>query len=203
MKKILILLLCGFMMIGCSQTNNNENEQNNPVSVDENNEKMTIKPAEFSSEETYALFKLFEYEMAIFDISINDSVKSFIVTVWFNQDGEWQERQKTYGSTEYFGNRYAVRYVESSLHLYSIDDDGYTRTGFTELNTDHDDASCRVWRKLDYEETIELNKEIPLFIYVAKEETFYETSEMYGDFRNIDCLAGIAVTITFSDEIVE
>ena len=60
-----------------------------------------------------------------------------------------------------------------------MDDGGYTRTGFTELNTDHEDASCRVWRKLDYEETIELNKEIPLFIYVAKEEKFYETSEMY------------------------
>ena len=59
------------------------------------------------------------------------------------------------------------------------------------------------YSKIDREIPIELNKEIPICVKIGTSSNRMEVLDITEDFRKIECDAGIAVTITVSDEIVE
>ena len=191
MKKVFIMLVCSLIM-GCSA-----NDINNKTITPNTN---SIKPVEFSSNEAKELFQLYEHEMAIFDITTDDTVKSFTVSIWVNTDGEWQLVRNSYGEIENLGNKFAIRYIDTTLKLYSIFDSGFNTLTYSHINTNFKDVSERLLSKLNYEKTIELNEEIPLFTYIGGEKLFVDTSKVDNDFKNIECETGLVVTITFSDE---
>lgn len=191
MKKVFIMLVCSLIM-GCSA-----NDINNKTITTNTN---SIKPVEFSSNEAKELFQLYENEMAIFDITTDDTVKSFTVSIWLNTDGEWQLVRNSYGEIENLGNKFAIRYIDTTLKLYSIFDSGFNTLTYSHINTNFKDVSERLLSKLNYEKTIELNEEIPLFTYIGGEKLYFDTSKVDNDFKNIECETGLVVTITFSDE---
>lgn len=190
MKKLSIMLLCLFCLAGCN------------AGKEIKNETMYIKPSEFS-EETKEVLKLFDEEIQFFDISLDDNAKSHTVSIWVYSEGEWKESGKSYGETEFLGNRYAIRLTETSCELYSIDDNGHTKVKYPQLNTAFDETLAKISWKLDYEKEIKLNEEIPLWVMIGSEESYFQYSHLKNDFRSIDCSTGIAVTLTISDEIVE
>ena len=186
---VLLLLTCLINLTACSSANDN---------IDT----MYIKPTEFS-EETMEVLDLFDDEIQFFDISTNDTVKSHTVSIWVYRDGEWHEDGKSYGEAEFLGNRYAIRLTETSCELYSIDDNGHTKAKYPKLDTTFDESTAKISWKLNHEQPIELNKEIPLWVLIGSNATSFQVSAIEKDFREIDCTAGIAITITVSDEIME
>ncbi len=58
---------------------------------------MYIKPSELS-DETMEVLDLFDDEIQFFDISFDETVKSYAISVWGYRDGEWAEDGMTVGN---------------------------------------------------------------------------------------------------------
>ena len=190
MKKTISVLLAVamiFSLCACSQ-----NKQSG----------ISIKPTEFL-EETLAVLDLFDDEIQFFDISLDENVKSFESSVWVYRDGEWFEDGKTHGNNDFLGKRIAIRLTENSYELYNISDNGHEKYSYPSLDTPFEESMGIGYSKIDREIPIELNKEIPICVKIGTSSNRMEVLDITEDFRKIECDAGIAVTITVSDEIVE
>ncbi len=190
MKKIfilLLLLLTIVSMAGCEQKQDYD---------------MSIKPSEFS-EETLKVLEVFDNELKFFDINANETVKSHTVTIWVYKDGEWREDGKTFGGIEHLGDQIAINLSESGYKIFSIDENGHSTYSCPTINSDFESSIGIGWTYIDREIPIELNKEIPIWVMVGTEDGSIEVMDITEDFRNIECNAGVAVTLTISDEVVK
>lgn len=163
---------------------------------------ISIKPTEFS-EETLEVLDLFDDEIQFFDISLDENVKSFEISVWVYRDGEWFEDGKAHGNSDFLGKRIAIRLTENSFELYNICDNGHEKYSYPFLDTPFEESTGIGYAKIDREIPIELNKEIPICVKIGTSSNQMEVLDITEDFRKIECDAGIAVTITVSDEIAE
>ena len=170
--------------------------------AEEEQKKMYIKPSEFT-EETREVLELFNDEVQFFDLVLDETVKSETITVWVYRDGEWQESGKTYGPVEKLERRIAIRLTEDSYELYSIDESGYVKYTSPNLNTTFDESVASISSRIEGETQLILNEETPLWIKIGSESSSMESYNVTEDFRTMDCNAGIVVTLTVSDELVE
>lgn len=144
-----------------------------------------------------------QHTASSFDISLDENVKSFEISVWVYRDGEWFEDGKTHGNNDFLGKRIAIRLTENSYELYNISDNGHEKYSYPSLDTPFEESMGIGYSKIDREIPIELNKEIPICVKIGTSSNRMEVLDITEDFRKIECDAGIAVTITVSDEIVE
>lgn len=163
---------------------------------------MYIKPSEFT-EETREVLSLFDDEVQFFDIVLDETVKSETITVWVYQDGTWEESGKTSGSVDSMERRIAIRLTENSYDLYSMDESGHVKYTYPELNTSFDESVAIIGSRVEGETQLVLNEEIPIWMKIGSETSSMENYNVTEDFRTMDCNAGIVVTLTVSDEIVE
>ena len=170
--------------------------------AEEEQKKMYIKPSEFT-EETCEVLELFNDEVQFFDLVLDETVKSETITVWVYRDGEWQESGKTYGPVEKLERRIAIRLTEDSYELYSIDESGHVKYTSPNLNTTFDESVASISSRIEGETQLILNEETPLWIKIGSESSSMESYNVTEDFRTMDCNAGIVVTLTVSDELVE
>lgn len=190
MKKIICTLFVGllaFALCACSPDNRSA---------------MYIKPSEFS-DETLEVLDLFDDEIQFFDISLDERAKSHTISVWVYRDGEWIEDGKTSGNIDYLTGRIAVRLTKTSYDLYTIDESGHVKCSYPALETSFDESTGIGDVRIDREIPIELNKEIPIWVKIGTTTNSLEVMDITEDFRNAQCNAGIAITLTVSDEVVE
>lgn len=186
MKRLLIALaLMATILIACFTTSQHT---------------MSIKPSEIS-EETKKVLALSD-DVQFFDITLDDTVKSHTSSVWIYSNGEWVEDRKTLGDK--FSNRQiAFRVTDCSYDLYDFNKDGHVKSSCPILGTDFENCTVIQSAKIDKPTTIELNKETPIWVKIGTDKSRMRTIDITEDFRTYKCKAGIAVTFTVSDEIVE
>ena len=190
MKKIRCMLLVGlliFALCACSQ--------NKPSA-------MCIKPSAFS-EETQEVLSLFDDEIQFFDISFDETAKSYTISVWLYHDGEWSEGGATSGNVDHLTGKIAVRLTETDCDLYTIDENGHVKCSFPVTDTPFDESTGIGGTRIDRETPIALNQEIPLWVRVGTTANSMRVMDITDDFRNAACNAGFAVTITVSDKEVD
>lgn len=183
---ILVSIILVFSLSACAKT-----EQG----------RMYIMPSEFT-DETRETLELFDDEVQFFDIVLDETVKSETITVWVYRDGTWEESGKTSGSVEELERRIAIRLTENSYDLYSMDESGHVKYT-SALNTTFDESMAVVSSRVEGETLLVLNEETPIWMKIGSKSSSMEGFNVTEDFRNMDCNAGIVVTITVSDEIVE
>ncbi len=191
MKKIICALFAGLLTLtlcACSQ---------------EKQSAMYIKPSDFS-DETLEVLELFDDEIQFFDLSLDETAKSHTISVWVYRDGEWVEDGKTFGNIDRSAGRIAVRLTETSYDLYTMDDEnGHVKYSYPALDTPFEESIGTGGARIDRETPIELNKEIPIWVKIGTTANSMKSMNITDDFRNAECNAGIAVTLTVSDEIAE
>lgn len=160
---------------------------------------MSIKPSEFSKE-TVDILKLFDNEIQFFDVQFNDTAKSYSITLWEYYDGEWHGDTESRGSIENVGNRIAIRLTENTYEFIHIDDRGHTKITSPSLQTDFTNTSAKIQWKVSQEETLELDKEKVIFAKVGTNNTVFSSSKLSENFKEIECEAGIAITLTVYGE---
>ena len=57
--------------------------------------------------------------------------------------------------------------------------------------------------RVEGETSLVLNEETPIWMKIGSKSSGMEGFNVTEDFRNMDCNAGIVVTLTVSDEVVE
>lgn len=163
---------------------------------------MYIKPSEFT-EETREVLDLFDDEVQFFDIVLDETVKSETITVWVYRDGVWEENGKTSGLVDTLERRIAIRLTENSYELYSMDESGHVKYTYPELNSSFDESVAIIGSRVEGETQLVLNEETPIWMKIGSETSSMENYNVTEDFRTMDCNAGVVITLTVSDEIVE
>lgn len=163
---------------------------------------MSIKPSEFS-EETKKVLEVFDDEIQFFDISLEETAKSHTMSVWLYQDGEWIESGGTTGGIDFLNGQIAIRLTDSSYDLYVIDESGHIKYSCPVLETEFENSTAIGGSKIDKVTTLELNKETPIWVKIGTDKNSMRVMDMTEDFRNTECNAGIAITLTISDKVVE
>lgn len=163
---------------------------------------MYIKPSEFT-EETREVLDLFDDEVQFFDIVFDETVKSEIITVWVYRDGVWEESGKTYGPVEEQEKRIVIRLTENSYELYSIDESGHMKYTSPNLNTTFDESVAVIGSRVEGETKLIINEETPIWMKIGSKTSSMENYNITEDFRAMECNAGIVITLTVSDELVE
>lgn len=130
-------------------------------------------------------------------------MKSETITVWVYQDGVWEESGKTSGPVDTIERRIAIRLTENSYDLYSMDESGHVKYTYPELKTSFDESVAIIGSRIEGNTKLVLNEETPICMKIGSESSSMENYNVTEDFRTMDCNAGIVVTLTVSDEIVE
>ena len=187
-KKIYAILLGVLILTLCACT------QNKPSA-------MYIKPSVFS-EETTEVLNLFDDEIQFFDIAVDETVKSYAISIWVCRNGEWVENGMTVGNLDHLTGRIAVRVTETSCDIYTIDEDGHVKYSFPTADIPFDKSTGIGGTRIGQQTPIELNKEIPIWVKIGTMANSMRVMDITDDFRNAECNAGIAVTLTASDKVV-
>ncbi len=162
---------------------------------------MNISPSRFS-DETQKVLKIFDDEYAFFDISVDDSVKSYSVNLYTCNDGIWTDSKIIHGKAEFLKELMCVGFDGKNLTVCSLGDDGGMTKGTFFPEVDFDGLSMTYKQKLATETPLELNKETTLLYILGTDSSSVTTHDITEDFRTLDCVEGIAVTLTVSDEII-
>ncbi len=189
-KKFVVLVMGVMLMFSLSACTKDDN--NTPT-------KMTIKPSSFSKETTDVL-KLFDDEVQFFDITLNETAKSERITIWIYKDGEWVQAGHTTGAINQLNRRIAIRLTDTNYDLYSIEDTGYNKYSSSNLDTTFSESMGISRIRIDGETPIELNKEIPIVVKFGTDKDYMKVYDISEDFREYECNAGIAITLTVSDQ---
>lgn len=190
MKKslsLILMLTCFITLFGC----NNQNTQIKQPA-------MIIKPSEFS-QETLDVLKLFDDEIQFFDIQLDDTAKSFVISIWQYQDEQWSEIGTTSGQAEFLGNRIAIKLDETTYEIYHMDENGHSSIKSPALDLKFEDTIASIQWKVDQEEILKINEEKIIYAKVGTNKNEFSTSIISTDFREIDCDAGIVITLTLFD----
>lgn len=162
---------------------------------------MSIQPSKFS-EETKKVLDLLDDEMQFFDIRLDESIKSYTISVWAYRDGEWHEDGKIDVENIVPNGQIAIRLTESSCGLYVIDDTGHSKYGYPVIETDFENAVGIGGTRIEKETPIELHKEIPIWVKIGTDKSSMRAMDITENFRAYDCNAGVAITLIVSDELV-
>lgn len=190
MKKIVWLLLSSVLLFSLCACSKNEQSA------------MYLKPTQFS-EETMQVLDLLGDEIQFYDISLDDSVKSFAILLWVYRNGEWLEEGKVYGENDLLSKQIAIRLTDSNYEIYYIDDDGHEKVSYTAPDSLFEESIGIGGTRINQKTPIELNQEIPIWVKIGTSSNRMEVSASTEDFRKAECNAGIAVTLTVSDEMIE
>ena len=72
-----------------------------------------------------------------------------------------------------------------------------------ELDNNFEKCISTISSRIEGETQIIMNEEIPIWMKIGSGSSSIENYNITDDFRTIDCDAGVVVTLTVSDKIVE
>ena len=156
---------------------------------------MQLSASEFSDETTQVL-GIVQDELAFFDYSIDDTVKSCSIDFWMFQDGQWINLGKVSGKAGAGQHRVAVRMTDSVCELYQMEEEGYTKSSYP-VSAGLNDCSSTGGSRLETVTAIEPDKEMVLWAMFGSNAPAMSLGNL-DDFRTTECDAGLAATITFS-----
>lgn len=193
MKRIrawVLLLLLALTLMGCTRDEGAVN---------------TIWPHEFA-EETQDVLRLFGDDLVFFDYAVDNTINYAAIRAWFYRDGEWKANVISHGEADDRRECMAVYVREDGYDLFrDIDADGFVRSGYSGVDTDFSKADGGIMTtRLSNATPIQEGEEITLFARLGYERESDQASvvmESPMDFRRADCVAGMAITITFSSDV--
>lgn len=194
MKKVILLALLTIISVSLIACNNNSDKNHIKVSDDT----MIIQQSKFS-EETQEVLKIIDNEIAFFDYEVDESIKSMSMEVWAYKDGQWINSGETHGDINPGKKRIAIRLNQNSGDVFEIDEKGYTKYTYDNI-VDFSECTMQTYFRLTNPTNIEIDKEITLWANLGTSKNALSSSE---NFREVDCDAGVAVTITFSDKNID
>ncbi len=188
MKKIAVLLLSAMLfLVACSASAAS----------------MNISPAQFSEETESILNVVGGGDLEFFDISLDESAKSYEIIAYVCTNGVWSESGKVMGAVQESDFQIGVEITNNSFTYYKIDDSGHTKSHYPDLAIDFSNVLATGGTKLQGETAIVLNEEIPLYIKIGTDDNGIPIYDINEGFEVYDSEIGIAITIKVSDKVIE
>lgn len=184
-----VILAAGVLFVGCGT-----GEQ----AIQKTVKPMTIRPTVFS-EETQRVLDILDDEVMFFSYATDETIQSMALDIWLYEDGEWNSAGAVKGGQESVAQDIVLRIKDTEIDVIQVRDDGQSRYTLP-VTTEFTTAQMTVEDRLMVTEDIVLGEEIVLFSKVSTDDTSLRSDE---NFRDMDCTAGMAVTVKFLAEAVE
>ena len=158
----------------------------------------TIRPAAFS-EDAQKLLDVLNSEaeaLAFFDYTVEEPIRSVSTEVWKYEDGSWKQSGHVFGNIEPGEYRMGFRLTPSGYEIFDISETGYNTYTYQDT-VNLDGCAATLSTQLGDPQEIVCGEEIPLWLKTGSASGSIAGS--LEDFRGVDCTAGLAVTVTFSD----
>ncbi len=162
-------------------------------------EAMIMKQSEFS-EETRSVLEFVDEDLFFFDFIVNDTIKSYTVGAWIYDGGAWKDYGGTSGNIDTPNNRMAIKVTETGYKIKTANDSGFIGYSAEVPYDEFDHTTQQGSYQLTDPTTIAAGTEITLWCKIGNSGNGLSINH---DFRNADCTAGMAFTITFSDEALQ
>ena len=189
MRRWSFLLFAALLLTGCGGGEPADKPAGEP---------MTIHPTVFS-EETRKVLDILDDEVMFFTYTTDETVQSMALDIWFYEDGEWVSAGAVKGEQAAVEQDVVLRVKDAEIDIIHIQENGQSKYTFP-VTVEFTAAQMTVEDRLQITEDIALGKEIVLYSKVSTEDTVLRNEE---NFRDMDCTAGMAVTLTFSAEPAE
>ena len=135
--------------------------------------------------------------LAFFDYTVDESIRSVSAEVWKYEDGSWTQSGHVFGNIDPGEYRMGFRLTPSGYEIFDISDTGHNTYTYQDP-IDFDGSGATISTQLGDPREIVCGEEIPLWIKTSSDSSAVG-GVTPGDFRSIDCTAGLALTVTFSD----
>ena len=189
MRKWYVCLLAMVFLTGCGAEESAGTEAVKP---------MTIRPTVFS-EETQRVLDILDDEVMFFTYATDETVQSMALDIWIYEDGEWNSAGAVKGEQAAVEQDIVLRVKDTEIDVIQVRDDGQSRYTLP-VTTEFTTAQMTVEDRLMVTEEIAVGEEIVLFSKVSTDDTSIRSDE---NFRDMDCTAGMAVTVKFLAEAAE
>ena len=187
--KIIPVMLAVLLFAGCGTAQTDGKTTGKP---------MTIYPTEFSAETTKVL-DILDDEVMFYTYITDETVKSIDLQIWFYENGEWTSAGNVKGNKEMTERDIVLRVKDGEVDLIQVSETGQSKYTFP-VTQDFSGSLMTVEERLQTTEPIVLEEEIVLYYKAATDDNAIRSET---DFRELNCSAGMALTITFSAENVE
>ena len=158
----------------------------------------TIRPAVFSQDAQDLLDVLGgDDTLALFDYTVEEPIRSVSTEVWKYEDGSGKRYGHVVGNIGPGKYRMGFRLTSSGYEIFDISDTGHNTYTYQDP-IDFDGSGATISTQLGDPREIICGEEIPLWMKTSSDSCAVGGVTL-GDFRSIDCAAGLAVTVTFSD----
>ena len=135
--------------------------------------------------------------LAFFDYTVEAPIRSISTEVWKYEDGSWKQYGHVFGNIDPGEYRMGFRLTPSGYEIFDISDTGHNTYTYQDP-IDFDGSGATISTQLGDPREIVCGEEIPLWIKTSSDSSAVG-GVTPGDFRSIDCTAGLALTVTFSD----
>ena len=135
--------------------------------------------------------------LAFFDYTVEAPIRSISTEVWKYEDGSWKQYGHVFGNIDPGEYRMGFRLTPSGYEIFDISDTGHNTYTYQDP-IDFDGSGATISTQLGDPREIVCGEEIPLWIKPSSDSSAVG-GVTPGDFRSIDCTAGLALTVTFSD----
>ena len=135
--------------------------------------------------------------LAFFDYTVEAPIRSISTEVWKYEDGSWKQYGHVFGNIDPGEYRMGFRLTPSGYEIFDISDTGHNTYTYHDP-IDFDGSGATISTQLGDPREIVCGEEIPLWMKTSSDSSAVG-SVTPGDFRSIDCTAGLALTVTFSD----
>jgi len=187
--KIIPVMLAVLLFAGCGTAQPDGKTTGKP---------MTIYPTEFSAE-TKKVLDILDDEVMFYTYITDETVKSIDLQIWFYENGEWTSAGNVKGNKEMTERDIVLRVKDGEVDLIQVSETGQSKYTFP-VTQDFSGSLMTVEERLQTTEPIVLEEEIVLYYKAATDDNAIRSET---DFRERNCSAGMALTITFSAENVE
>lgn len=184
-----VFLLAGVLLTGCGT-----GEQAKQKTV----EPMTIRPAVFS-EETQKVLDILDDEVMFFTYATDETVQSMALDIWVYEDGEWNSTGTVKGGQEAVEQDIVLRVKDTEMDIIQVHEYGQSKYTYP-VEVDFSAGEMSVEDRLLITEDIVVGEEIVLYSRVSTDDTSIRSG---SGFREMDCTAGMAVTVKFFAEPAE
>lgn len=171
---------------------------------EEQTAQFVVQPAALSEETTQMLELIAgDEEIVFFDYTTDGSAASYDIDLWAIQDGAWQNHGGIVGNLEgRESGRFGIRLLDDSYQIFAIDESGHSiYTSEDPVDFSAEGMMVGTGRLSDSTE-IMLDEEIVLLVKLGTDKNSLAIGPL-EKFRDADCSAGLAITLTFSGEGLE
>lgn len=185
MRKLAMILCLLLLLCGCRK------QQQTPANV--------VFPAQLE-EETESILSVISPDTLLFDYKVDESIKSFRLELWKLEETGWESNGAVHGNLSAQQGRLGISYNDGNFAMIEFTDTGSSTSSYT-VDGGFTSEQMIGTSKLAQETEIIPEQEIALWVKVGTEKN--ALSMVLEDFRLLDCESGLAVTVTFSTNVVE